>query len=205
VKVVVGDPTTFDLMAFGQAAASTVNYIQSEISRAATVLTDFGQIGFQAAHEVFNRFHGEDAVRKARELSRRIGWVFKEDCVRPLVTLDAMQSAMPVMQRWIMACPEVRELYNRQECAGYAGSYIDIQPGAIADQHYDYRRVMDGMIQTDDDDKPFYTLYMDELLEGDSPLDLDKRVDVLNTWDHIRHILRKGVDDPTSIHGDKLI
>lgn len=207
MNVVMGDPTTFDILAFGQASAAAVNYVRTEINRAADVLTDFGRIGLQAAQAVFEQFHGEAAIRKAREISRRIGWVYKDDCVRPLLDLAELQSAMPVMQRWAMANPRIRELHNRQECAGYAGSYIDVYQGTIGADHYDYRRVMNGVLRDveGEDDGPLYSIYLDELLEGDRHLDLDEKVDIFMTWDAMNAILDKGIDDPTSICGDQLV
>ena len=207
MNVVTGDDSTFSAMAFGQASAAAVNYVRNEIARAADVLTDFGRMGLQAAQAVFEQFHGEAAIRKAREISRRIGWIYQEDCVRPLVTIPELQAAMPIMQRWIMANPRIREFHNRQECASYAGSYIDIYPGTVGEDHYDYRQVMNGVVRDEerDDDKPLYSIYLDELLEGDRKLDLDEKIDILDTWAAVNAVLDVGIDDPTSIGGGSLV
>jgi hypothetical protein len=144
-------------------------------------------------------------MRRAREISRRIGWIYEKDCIRPLSTLKEFQAAQPIMQRWIMANPAVREYHIRQECDGYNKTYVDIDPGKIGEDHYDYRRVMNGVLQTDDDAKPFYTIFIaDELLAGDRELDIGEKADILSGWRYVQAIIAEGVDDPTSINGGYL-
>jgi hypothetical protein len=205
MQVLTGGRELFEHLSFGEASQRSIDYVQRELDRAERVLSDLGRSGWETARETFDRFTGENAMRRAREISRRIGWMYQKDVIRPLSELKELQAAQPVMQRWIMANPAVRALHLRQECNGYSRTYVDIDPGKIGDDHYDYRRVMNGIVQTDDDTKPFYTIYVgDELLEGDRELDIGEKVDIMSSWRFVQAIIAEGTDDPTSIHGDML-
>ena len=205
MQVLTGGRELFEHLSFGEASQRSVAYVQRELDRAGSVLTDLGRLGWETARETFDRFSGESAMRRAREISRRLGWMYQKDCIRPLTSLREFQSAQPIMQRWIMANPELREYHLRQECNGYEKTYVDIDPGRIGENHYDYRRVMNGVVQTDDEEKPFYSIYLgDELLDGDRELDIVEKVDILASWNYLRAIIAEGVDDPNSIHGDHL-
>lgn len=205
MHVMTGGRELFEHLSFGEASQRSVAYVQRELDRVGNVLTDLGRSGWETARETFDRFSGENAMRRAREVSRRIGWMYQSDCIRPLTSLKEFQSAQPIMQRWIMANPEVRAYHLRQECDGYHKTYVDIDPGKIGENHYDYRRVMNGIVQTEDETKPLYSIYIgDELLEGDRELDIGEKVDIIASWNYLRAIIAEGADDPTSIFGDKL-
>ncbi len=95
-------------------------------------------------------------------------------------------------------------MYHEQRCDGYSESYVDRFPGQVGENHYDYRRVMHGMVQDDQEHDWKSTFYLDELFEGDRELNFDEQVDILNTWDVVRSYLSKGQDDPTSQFGNML-
>ena len=46
-----------------------------------------------------------------------------------------------------MAQPDIRSLYHKGHCDGYSDTYVDMEPGLVGEQHYDYRRVMDGVVE----------------------------------------------------------
>jgi hypothetical protein len=117
--------------------------------------------------------------------------------------MGAMQQAPVVMQRWIMAEPTVRTLYHKQECDGFSDTYKDMSPGIVGEQHYDYRRVMDGVIQ-EDGDSWCAKFYMDDLVEGDTPLIFRDKMDILSTWERVTMYIAAGDEDPTSTTADKL-
>ena len=50
------------------------------------------------------------------------------------------------MKRYIMANPHVREAYQEQRIAGYDGTYKDPFADDTIENHYDYRRVMNGVV-----------------------------------------------------------
>jgi hypothetical protein len=102
------------------------------------------------------------------------------------------------MQRVVMANPVVRQMYTQQRVEGYEGSYIDAYPGTIRDNHYDYQRVMNGLVVFNEKDDWSATTYFEELEENDNELNLFEQTDVVDSWKHLEALLKQGKDDPTS-------
>jgi hypothetical protein len=107
------------------------------------------------------------------------------------------------MQRWIMAEPTVRELYHDQRCDGFSDTYVDMEPGKVGEEHYDWRRVMSGVVRYDDD-TVVAKFYMDDLREGDRELDSWEKISIVGSWEVLKIAVSQMNEDPTSVFGDKL-
>jgi hypothetical protein len=136
-----------------------------------------------------------NAIRSARGL-------LTPNVIQPLVSYEEFQIAQPVMQRYIMAQPDIRQLFFDQRCDGFSDTYVDQQPGKIGETHYDYRRVMNGMMVEEGEDFVVHH-YLDELREGDRELTFHEQVDILSTW-QVMSMFMQEKKDPTNIYGGKL-
>src|SRR5690606_37864490 len=145
-------------------------------------LTDVGKQMFSSLGGLFEKFNGTQALNLVKSARRKISNLFEQDVIRPLWDIVDIQQATLTMQRWIMACPDIRKLYHQQRCDGYSDSYVDVHPGMIGDKHYDYRRVMDGYAQTDDEGTLKITYYYDEEHPEDIELSLADKNDITNVW-----------------------
>lgn len=112
-----------------------------------------------------------------------------------------------------MANQKVREMYHNQQLDGYADTYLDLAPGQRGEDHYDYRRVMDGVVQDckiinaegEEEDSWMMSFYFEgELAEGDRKLDVTEVSHILSTWDAMQAILAAGEADPTNPFGGSL-
>lgn len=207
VQVSYGGVADFNALMYGPKHPGTMQFLQNQvqqISDFSTTLTDAGR-GFVAnARRLYDELHSDEALRLARAAVRRIGNVFQRDEIKSIWELAQLQNAPLTMQRWIMAEPTVRELYHQQRCDGYSDTYVDMYPGEVKDAHYDYRRVMNGVVTEDSDGASKFTIFLDELVEGDRELTFDEKIDILNTWDIVSSLIKEGSDDPTSPWGGKL-
>jgi hypothetical protein len=113
--------------------------------------------------------------------------------ITSLYELHDLQNAPPVMQRWIMAEPTLRDYYNRQTCVGYGELYENIHGDVRGETHYDYRRVMDG-VGVETEDGWYAAQYPDELMEGDRDLTHLEQVGILETWDAVRFFINQKRD-----------
>lgn len=206
-QVIVGGPREFDALIYGRPHPGTLNYLQSQLEQPSPMLTDMARQFFANSQELYERFHGAEAQRLAEAAVRKVKGIFQPNTVRSLWDLADLQQAPLVMQRWIMAMPEVREMYHQQRVDGFADTYVDVEPGQVAHNHYDWRRVNDGLVVEVADHSDYdwvHRQFYEELHEGDRDLTLEEKVDILNTWDAIQMYLRAGKDDPTSPVGGKL-
>ncbi len=198
-----GGGIVFDALAYSQPHASTLRFLTSQFENATSALMNAGQAFVEQARQAFEQISGSHAMRTLRAAGRAIRNAWQLDEIRPMRDIGEFQHALPIMQRWIMAEPTTRKLYHQQRIDGYSDSYVDLEPGRIGEEHYDYRRVMDGILvvqETDDEEATTWTAttYMEELLPDDVDLELDQQMDILKAWDWLRaHIAQRG-DDPTS-------
>lgn len=204
IRVSYGDATDFDALLYGNKHPNTIQYLQAEASNVSPILSDGRASFFANMHDLVERANGEEAMRLARAAIRKAGSLFQPDRIKSIWDLGGLQTAPMTMQRWIMAEPTVREMYHEQRCDGFADTYIDMEPGKIGDEHYDYRRVMQGIVVDDPENDWRATIYLDDIAAGDRELELDEQIDILNTWDVVAALMNYGIDDPTSVFGSKL-
>lgn len=208
IAVMYGGTDTYDALLYGaNKHPGTVNYLQSQMDTLSNMSQSFlsaGQSFVERAKEVYDRFNSSDAVRKARAAIRKLGNVFQTNEITDIWDIGGMQNAPPISQRFIMAEPTVRELYHQQRIDGYSETYVDMQPGVVGEDHYDYRRAMNGIVQEIEDDPDYewkLKIWTEDLYEGDRELSMDEKHDVQMLWHRVRHYIKKGQDDPTSQFG----
>jgi len=124
--------------------------------------------------------------------------LFDSDTIRPLHTLEEFQHAKARMRRYVMANPELRSMFHKQRIEGYGSSYEDLEPDRIGANHYDYRRVMDGVVEIDESGDWSSTTYFDELRDGDRDLLLSEQVNISLTWEMAEYHLARKCGDMTS-------
>lgn len=202
-----GDTSSFDYLIFPNQNPANQISIQNQLQQFSQTLTDTGRKFLEASATIYQQIHDSDVARMARAALRSAKGIFHPNQIMDLETLEELQSAQVMMQRYIMAQPDIRGLYNAQRCDGYSDTYVDIDPGAILDSHYDYRRVMDTVIQEEGEGESyswFTRMYCEDLLEGDRELDFEERVSILGTWDVLKMFVQAGKEDPTNAWGGNL-
>lgn len=201
IAVVSGSPELFDLSLFPDPSPFSTAYIQNQMSNFSQTLTDVGRRFMETSRQIYEQVNNSEAMRMARAALRTARSYFHPNSIRPMETIEDMRSAQPVMQRYIMAQTDLRQMYHKQQVDGYADTYADIEPGRIGPEHYDWRRVMDGHIQetvVDGQDSWTATMYYDELHPEDRELDFREKHIIMSVWD----LVKMAIDadrDPTDI------
>lgn len=180
------------------------DYVHRVAHDAVKFLAEPAKEMYETAKEVYQLVNYSTAMRKARAVIRQIENKSRTNEVTELQTIGQLQNASPIMQRFIMADPIARALYFKDECSGYAESYVDFHPGKTGIEHYDYRRVLSGIWHEDPDSGniQMHTFYEDT--ENDVNLEALDQMDILRTWDFVRARLKAGKEDPTSPHNEML-
>jgi hypothetical protein len=197
MAVIMGGETAFDAILYGNQNANNSAYFQDQINRLQSVAPAFGNNNyFQNTINLYNKINSHDVLRVARAALNAVSHTFQPNSIRYADSLNHMQAASPIMQRYIMANPAIRNLYQRQEIDGYSESYVDLYPGEIKDNHYDYRRVMNGVLDYDNEVVRFYP---DELSDNDRELNHYEKDAILSTWELAELFLSKTKNDPTDL------
>lgn len=199
---------SFNHLVYPEQNSGLKGYFYNQVNQISQTLTDFGQQFMAANKALYEKINDSEAVRIARLALRYAKGLAHPNTIVALVDLDSIRAASPINQRFIMANPAVRDLYHRQLIDGYSDTYEDLHPAKVGDQHYDYRRVMHGVIQDAQDEQGNYEWvakqYYEELVAGDQVLDATAKFDILKTWDVIELFLKSGQQDPTSIFDTKI-
>lgn len=212
-RVFVGGDEYFNAITGGTPHQGTINFIQGQFLKPSANLTEAGRVFHEKAKISVDQALNSSAMRLAQAAVRKLDNLWGEDTITYLRTIGAIQQAPIVMQRYIMAQPAIRKLYNAQKCDGYSDTYIDVYPGTIGNDHYDYRRVMDGVItfatvpsDSSDAELPSWesVTYLDELNIDDNDLLFESQVDIIDTWNVIENHLNAEKDDPTSLYNAEL-
>lgn len=203
VNIVYGDSDIFDAVVYGESHPSNLQYFQNQISSVSNTLTEIGQSFFANTQKMYDDINGSEAMRRVRAATRTVKSLFAPEIISSLIDIGQLQHAPLMMQRYIMAEPTVREMYQKQIIEGYGDTYYDANPGTIADTHYDYQRVMHGVVK-ETDYALDVTFYMNEEVEGDRDLTLPEKQDIMISWDSVKYWMSVGIDDPTSKSNNKL-
>lgn len=189
---------------YGEAHPDTVSFLQNQFTALGGAmknsLTEVGQRFFNAGLDAFNHYNGAEAIRFARKVISKLDGGFESEYIIPCTSLELLRSASLVNQRWIMAHQEIRQRYLDQRCDGYSETYTSPDPQGIGAKHYDYRRAMDGLLQTVGEDDVFVN-YLDELREGDRDRTIGEKAAIQYTWQAIDLIRAMTNEDMTNKQG----
>lgn len=204
MNVIAGGTDAFDGIMYPQMNQINRRYIERQLTNFNDSLNDVGRRFLEGAKHVYDAMTNSEIAQAARLALSNARNFLHPNQIRPLYTLEDMQSSFPVMQRWIMASPEIQNLNREQRCYGFSDTYYDNSPNDVSDNRYDYRRVMNGILQEDPNDGSlFYIEYPDSLKKGDEELTFRNQIDILKTWDIISGFIKEG-EDPTNPYGNRL-
>lgn len=210
IAVVHGsDPGFFGNSLFPEAPPEAKAWIQNQFNQGLNMLTDAGNRFRQQAVDLYQKLHDPTLEARARAFYRKAKGIAHPNAILAFDTTSEIQSAKPLMQRFIMAEPTIRGLYHKQLCDGYSDSYVDHEPGKVGEAHYDYRRVMNGILTefySDDAANDYQwrvAMYYEDLHEGDTELQIDQQAAILKVHDLVRQAIL-GKIDPTDIFNGEI-
>ena len=205
ITVVTGGNEAINAFIYGvESNQGTLNFLRNQVMNFSQNVTEAGQQFFARGQQIFEQFNGAEAVRLARAALSKVSNILKPDIIWQMKTIEDVQSANFMMQRFVMAMPEIRQLHIEQRIDGYSESYFNPWPNDVGVMHQDYRMVMTGMEQESEDGESTFVTYFDELSEGDRALTFDEKIEIRSVWDMLRPQLEAGSPDPTSIFGTKI-
>ncbi len=196
-------PNVMTMLNFPEISSQTRDWVSQQLNQATSSINAVGQSFLNNAMASYQHLIDGSITRGARKIARLVNGMAHPNSIIELDSITAVQTAKPLMQRYIMACPEIRSIYHKQLCDGYSDSYVDQYPNDIGEDHYDYRRVMNGIIQTDSEGNWKAVEYFEELTEGDRELEAYEQFAILDTFNIVKQAIAKRVD-PTDIFNSDL-
>lgn len=191
-----------DALLYPRAAVQNVEFMRNQF-RGVEQMLDPHQREFRlAALAAFEQSQSDAAMQRNAEIIRQYygTGLASQSVIVPLGTADELSMATPYMQNWLMACPEVSELYHKQVIDGYSGTYVDPCPGLTGWHNPYYRAATDGLIVKDNGVALIHQYFDDDGLK----LRLYEQESIVQSWRAMIDLLEAGEVDPSSPFGDSL-
>lgn len=181
----------------------TTNWLQQRSEALMGTVSATTQNWLNKARTFYTTITESDAIQALRNLTAKADLSWKGNNIHYCNSIEQLQAVNPIMQRYIMAEPRIRDLYLNSSVEGYAGSYENYHGDAIGVNHFDYRRVTDEIVMVNEDSYE-YTKYYENIPDGDKELEFFEKVDIIRTWNLANQALDAGEMDPTSPIGNLL-
>ena len=197
--MVTMDDTTSTALIYGLPNQNTMQFLHNNLQSIPEAQTAAANDFYSRAMGMYDQFHSNAVLEKASRALSTIVDPWNQQHISHLHTLDQLQAAPYVMQRYLMADPMIRKMYNSNQLDGYSDTYVDPYDRCAPKEHYDYKIVTDGMMVEEGDDLVVYN-YIDDLFEGDRELYFFEKTAVMNSWKSMHAAIANG-DDPTDVYG----
>lgn len=188
--IVVNVPEAgIDYLLYGDKSPIISNYLYNQLQQIPRAFNAFGERIYNTIISSYNYINDKLIQAGIMNQITQSGVNILDNPYIELLSFKQLQEANVTMQRWIMSNPNVRRLYLDQNIDGYSSTYKNISGNTIGEDDYNYRRVMDGVLVSNDDDYWKISYYLDELLPGDKELTHYEKTKIINTWNAIDWIL----------------
>lgn len=193
----VGDPLMLDHIAFPQISQKVSRWIEQQIYAPVSHLVGIGADMMQYAKTAYEDLNNTIRLSNIKNALRNMSNEAQVDpnIIQNINKWSDVCTANPMTQRYIMAMPELRTLFHQQRADGFSGSYFDTQPDSVGKDHYDYCRVMDGVVHeaTEKVDEHHNFYFQEDLFEEGQIDAVDKSI-VASIWAMIPGMLSQGKD-----------
>lgn len=206
-SITAEDPSWFNHIVCPENNYETQNYLKEQLNRNCDGFSDITRKFFEESKTLYNNLKNSRALNTAKSAIKYAKGLFHPNTILELDSIEALRSAQAVMQRYVMAEPTIRKMYHEQRCDGFSDTYVDLSPKDIGDNHYDYQRVMQGIVVDEVDDEgnveSYFNNYSEVELSKESELVFEDQIRILNTWEVMKLYISKN-EDPTNIVGGDL-
>jgi hypothetical protein len=193
MRIVQGGINAFNGLAYGEQSNDVIDFFRTQASNIPTLMGRYADNFKTAISDLYNTFYNDTVLQAARLAIHHAGSAATADCVKLFSELVHFQTASPLMQRYIMAEPTIRDAYHKQRIDGYSETYVDAEPGKIGDAHYDYRRIMTGIVHEDKEGNDKCTIWVEDLRYDDArPLMIQEQAAILTNHEIARALFKNG-------------
>ncbi|MGZ3953990.1 MAG: hypothetical protein ACXVLT_05245 [Flavisolibacter sp.] len=189
-------------LVFHRPSASVQRYLDDRMDEYTRTIKTTAPEFARRVKEKFEAVRSSVTRRYIDGLKHHMDSVLETDTIRYLKDIPRIQNAPPRARRWIMAQPDIRKRYLNKGCSGYEGEFDNPHPEGVGRQHYDYRRVMDGIAHIDERGIPVIHQFYDSNIQEEDILEPLQKNAMIGTWAVIEKHIEAGLnEDPVSEWG----
>lgn len=205
VNVINGNDMAMNALVYKQPDLNVLEYVTNNLNKVVDKVNEYGQAFVDMAVNAYNKFNSDHALNYNKLVLQSAGVHLDPNTIY-YVPVENLGLANNIMQRYIIAQPEMNTLYKKEMCYGYQDSYVVLEEGMYGKDNIEYRRVMDGVLEFEDTEEGegYVTYYVqdDEDIYPEELSRLDK-ISILDTWNSVDISIGKGID-PTDPDKGKL-
>lgn len=155
---------------------------------------------------MYNYMTPDQMLRIQQETLRKHDDLWRDHIICCYSTMSHFQNASPVMMPYIMAMPELSQLYADGKIDGYSSTnWSVIDSTQVGMNRYHYRRAIDGLYMEDPGTGEDHAIVMyEDVLNPTDELSRLQQADIQRTWDAARVLLKTQEFDFTSKTGGRL-
>lgn len=208
MAIIYGDENIFQAVLQPEANKINQSYIVNQFQQlrqnTANYLNTAGEKFIQNAQDLYNKINDSAVMSRVRNAIKNSITSRDDTKIYHIESLDDFQTVGLRYQRYLMVNPVIRDRYHRQTLDGYSDTYVDDYPTLSGNEHPDYRRVINGMVQVDQETglascKQF--IGPEDEFERD--LYFDEKIHVIQAWELMEAYLENNID-PTNQYGGRL-
>lgn len=193
--VIQGGDESLNALIYKPLDRFTTDYLQRHLDTTLSTLRDVGGRFTSAVKSLYDKFHGEDVLLRAKLAIMSAGKHLNQDVIYP-VKYQSYRDINLIMQRYVMSNEKVSTLYRRNKCYGFKETFIDPEPNTYGKDRIDYQRVMDGVLQFEEETGEGYFTYYTNSMDSEDELSAFDKISILDTWDVVARLIAEG-QDPT--------
>ena len=199
VNMIQGGDQAFGALLYKPPAEKTMNYFKESMANAYNALGGLASGFMDAGRNIYDSYYSSNVLNASKAVLMQSGIHMNQDTIYYVGYNDIPNTNM-VMQQYIMAEPHMNELYRTNQCNAFEGTYFDIDPDNSGEDKLLYQRVMDGVVQYDNEGNGYTATYSNI---DDVELDLLDKSTIYDTWANIRRMMLEGID-PSDLDGGEL-
>lgn len=159
INTVCGGDDVEKAILYRPPSRSLYNFLQDNYQHAMNYVRDVGNGFIDNLKSLYNKYTSEEAIQRTKDILYSTGMHFSQDVIAP-IEYNQLNNANLIMQRYMMAHPKVGDLYRRGMLHGFSETFFDREPDTYGEDRLDYGRVMDGVLQFDEEGNGFVEYFI---------------------------------------------
>lgn len=200
VPVIRGGDFAANALIYKPPSDNLINYLKGNMSHIWDKVNQYSSQFCQTVQSMFNSVNHDDVIQRSKILLNQYGTHISQEAIMT-IPYERLNEANMMMQRYIMAQPDMNKLYKKNMCYGYAETFVPTEPDTYGEDLLDYQQVMDGVLQHARDDGISYTCHYSNMV-SDTPLSIIDTISILDTWDNVVRALEEGKDPSNPLFED---
>ena len=190
VNVVQGGDFAANALLYQQPSQTLMTYLHDNMNNVMSRLSNVSDAFKTSVVNLYNSAHDSKVLNQAKLLLNSLGTTLNQNVIYHVPYQD-IHNPNPIMQQYIMSEPTLNKLHKQNRCYGYQDTYVEVEPDTYGQERVLYQRVMDGVMQFDEEGLCFINHYTNS---DEVELTTVEKISVLDTWRHVRRLIAEGID-----------